>query len=89
MADTLYGMKSQIARVAEIHETYNAGGDMMGMRQLEKIIIEPGATVKFKPGSLHIMMMNLKGDLKAGQKAAVSLFFKNAGEIPFEALVSD
>jgi hypothetical protein len=85
-ADTLYKVASDLAELVQIHETYKEG-DMMGMREVDKIVIEPNSTFKFKPGAHHIMLIKLKKDLKNGDKGDVILFFRKAGEIKLKVPV--
>jgi copper(I)-binding protein len=85
-ADTLYKVKSALAEKVEIHETYMKE-DMMGMREVEFIVIPPKSTFHFKPGAHHIMLMNLKDDLKVNDEGEISLFFKEAGEIKLKVKV--
>ena len=79
-ADTLYTVETDIAKMVQIHETYS-NGDVMGMREIGKIIIEPGSSVKLEPGGTHIMVMRLKRDINIGDKIEFVLHFKNAGDI--------
>lgn len=79
-ADTLYKVESDIAGRIELHETYTAG-DVMGMKEVENIIVEPGSFFKLKPGAHHIMVMKLKKDINKGDEVKFSLFFTNAGKI--------
>ena len=37
--DTLYGAESDLAEIVEVHETYQKGADMMGMRQVDMVEI--------------------------------------------------
>ncbi len=79
-ADTLYAVETDIAKMVQIHETYS-NGDVMGMREIGKIIIEPESSVKLEPGGMHIMVMRLKRDIKKGDEIEFKLHFKNAGSI--------
>ena len=83
-ADTLYAVETDIAKMVQIHETYS-NGDVMGMREIGKIIIEPGSSVKLEPGGKHIMVMRLKRDIKNGDEIEFKLHFRKAGEIPLTA----
>ena len=78
-ADTLYAVETDIAKMVQIHETYS-NGDVMGMREIGKIIIEPGSSVKLEPGGKHIMVMRLKRDIKNGDEIEFKLHFRKAGE---------
>ncbi len=79
-ADTLYAVETDIAKMVQIHETYT-DGDMMGMREIGKIIVEPGSQVKLEPGGMHIMVMRLKKDINKGDEIEFILHFRKAGEI--------
>jgi copper(I)-binding protein len=54
----------------------------MTMRPVEGgLSIEPGRTVRFAPGGLHLMIIGLTGPLVQGDKVPVMLKFEKAGEI--------
>lgn len=80
-ADTLYKVEFEPAGLIQIHETYDAGNDMMGMREVGKIIIPAKSAFELKPGSYHVMLMKLKQDIKKGYVGDVTLYFKGAGKI--------
>ncbi|MBE0539316.1 MAG: copper chaperone PCu(A)C [Ignavibacterium sp.] len=84
-ADTLYKVEFEPAGLVQIHETYDAGNDMMGMREVGNIIIPAKSTVELKPGSYHVMLMKLKNDIKKGSVGNVTLYFKQAGKIMIKA----
>lgn len=84
-ADTLYKVEFEPAGLVQIHETYDAGNDMMGMREVGKIVIPAKSTVELKPGSYHVMLMKLKKDIKKGFVGDVTLYFKQAGKIMIKA----
>ena len=84
-ADTLYKVEFEPARLVQIHETYDAGDDMMGMREVGKIVVPAKSTFELKPGGYHVMLMKLKQDIKKGFVGDVTLYFKNAGKIIIKA----
>jgi periplasmic copper chaperone A len=86
--DTLYKVTSDIAQHIQMHETYKKN-DMMGMREIKYIIIEPGSSIEFKPGSYHIMLMNLNKDLKEDGKVNFVLYFKSSGKMKVDAKVQN
>ena len=47
----------------------------------------PGANVAFKPGSYHIMLLDLKQNLEEGQRIPLTLTFSKAGSINVEVAV--
>jgi len=85
-ADTLYKVESDISKRIEIHETYKAG-DIMGMRKVGMIVIQPISSFQLKPGSHHIMVMKLIRDIPIGDEVEFILYFKRAGEINITAEV--
>jgi copper(I)-binding protein len=84
--DALVGAASDVAGTVEIHESYVHSGMMM-MRQVGKIDLPAGNRVEMKPGGYHVMLINLKRDLKAGETIGVTLQFEKAGTIPVTATV--
>jgi len=51
-----------IAETVEVHNIIK-NKEVVEMKKLDKLLVPKGATVIFKPRSLHIMLMNLKKDL--------------------------
>lgn len=85
--DRLIGGSSEVARKFEVHEMSMDGG-VMKMRELNNgLEIPAGATVELKPGSYHIMMMNLSRPLAKGDKVKGSLTFEKAGKVDVEFTV--
>jgi copper(I)-binding protein len=85
--DRLVGGSSPIAGRFEIHEMRIDKG-VMQMRPLPKgIEIKPGETVELKPGSFHIMFMELKQPLEAGKPVRGTLTFEKAGSVDVEYAV--
>ncbi|QPF94810.1 copper chaperone PCu(A)C [Bradyrhizobium commune] len=79
--DKLVAVSAEIAGKAEVHEMATDNG-VMKMRPLDKgLIIEPGKTVKLAPGGYHLMLQDLKGAFKEGDKVPVTLEFERAGKV--------
>lgn len=72
---SLSHVTSPAAEAVEIH-TMSMHGGMMEMRQLPALALEAGKPVKLEPGGLHLMLINLKKPLKAGDKVQLVLNFK-------------
>lgn len=84
----MIGAATDVAEAVEMHES-QLSGDVMQMRQLESVSLGPDTEVMFEPGGLHIMLVNLKQDLKAGDEVEVTLHFKNYQDIPLHVPVQD
>ena len=63
---------SPIAGVVEIHEM-SMEKDVMKMRAMPALALPAGKTVELKPGGYHVMLMDLKGPVKAGDVVPVML----------------
>lgn len=86
--DRLVGGSLPIAGAVEVHEMAMSG-DVMKMRHLEKgLEIKPGQTVELKPGGNHLMFMDLRGGLKAGETVKGTLKFEKAGTVEVEFRVA-
>jgi len=80
-ADRLVSGSGDVAGRLEFHEMAMDGG-VMKMRPLDSgLVIEPGKTVKLAPGGYHIMLMDLKTQLKQGDQVPVTLQFEKAGKV--------
>ena len=85
--DRLTGGTTEAAKKFEIHEM-KMEGSVMKMRELsDGLEIPPGATVELKPGSYHVMMMNLAKPLVKGERVKASLTFEKAGKVDIEFAV--
>lgn len=85
-ADRLLGASCGAAMMTQVHETV-MDGDVMKMREVETIEIPAGGMVELKHGGYHIMLMDLKQDVKAGETTACTLKFEDAGEVTVELQV--
>ena len=72
----LVGANSTVAEALEIHEM-SMQGDVMKMRQVNEVVIDAGKSVELKPGSYHIMLMNLKKPVQVGSTVNLNLEFQD------------
>ena len=77
--DVLNSVQTDIATAVELHMSVMEG-DRMSMHQQEVVTIPDGESVEFTPGGLHMMLIGLVRELKAGDTFDVTLEFENAGE---------
>jgi len=78
----LVGVQSSVAGVTEIHEMA-MDQDIMVMRETTGIQLVPGRPVELRPGGYHIMLMDLKQPLKAGESVALTLSFEDSARKRF------
>lgn len=79
-ADRLVSVSAGVARSVELHEM-TMDGNVMRMRQVDGIALQPGQAVELKPGGYHVMFVGLKAPLKAGDTFPMTLKFEKAGEV--------
>jgi copper(I)-binding protein len=82
----LVGATSDQFEKAEIHKTVQEGG-MAKMIAQKSVIVPKQGTVSFKPGGLHLMLMNPRKPLKAGDKVNITLKFDKGADLKVTALV--
>ena len=78
--DTLTSVESDVARMVEIHESYEREGGMVGMREVPELIIPPNSTVRLEQGGLHVMLIQVTRTLADGDTFELTLNFSNQGE---------
>ena len=74
---TLVSARSDIAGVVEVHEM-KMETDVMRMRAVDGLNLPANQPVELKSGGYHLMMMDLKKQLKVGTEAQITLTFKNS-----------
>jgi periplasmic copper chaperone A len=79
------GMESPAASA----DGMGTGGSMMGMQKMDRLEIPAGGSVELKPGSYHLMMIDLTRELKAGEKIDITLKFEKAGDVKVTAEVRE
>lgn len=85
--DRLTKAAANVSEVVELH-THQMENGVMRMRQVPGIDVEPGGQAVLKPGGLHVMLINLKTPLVAGQTFPVTLTFEKAGDVTVDAIVA-
>ncbi|MBS3998302.1 MAG: copper chaperone PCu(A)C [Hydrogenophaga sp.] len=83
----LVAAQASVAGVVEIHQM-EMDKDVMKMREVPAIELPAGRTVELKPGGLHVMLMDLKQPLKAGDMVALTLVFEDAAKQRFTQAVT-
>ena len=68
----LVGAQSPVAGVVEVHEMAMDNG-VMKMRAVPSLALPAGKAVELKPGGYHVMLMDLKGQVKEGDTVPVTL----------------
>ncbi len=69
---TLVSASTAVAGVTELHEMSMQDGVMI-MRPVPYIRLRKGQTIKLAPGGLHLMLIDLNKQLKAGDTVPITL----------------
>ena len=77
---------SPIASIVELHTHLNENG-VMKMREIPEIVVPASGKVELKPGSYHIMLIEMKSELKEGDLAPISMSFDDGSTSEVEATV--
>ena len=79
-ADKLLSVECACASSAMVHETSTKGG-ISSMSMKSEVTIPARGKVAFAPNGLHVMLVGVKGGLKAGGMQELTLRFENAGVV--------
>ncbi|MCG2584406.1 copper chaperone PCu(A)C [Massilia sp. TS11] len=72
----LVGVETPLAGVAEVHEM-KMDGNVMQMRAMAGLDLPAGKDVKLAPGGYHIMLMQLKQQVKEGDSVPLTLILED------------
>lgn len=75
----LVGVSSSAVPRVEVHEM-KMDGDVMRMREVKAVDLPKGRTVSLEPGGFHIMLMNLKKPIMAGDSIPLTLTIESGGK---------
>jgi copper(I)-binding protein len=79
-ADALMRVRCPVANFAEKH-TVDRGEGAPAMRSISSIPIPARSTVVLKPTEFHVMLLQIRQPLAAGEHFACTLVFQKAGSI--------
>ncbi|MCU0949917.1 MAG: copper chaperone PCu(A)C [Burkholderiaceae bacterium] len=75
----LVGASSPVAGVVEVHEMA-LENNVMRMRAITALDLPAGRGVALKPGGYHVMLMDLKQQLKIGDMVPITLEIEQGGQ---------
>ena len=86
--DQLLSVETELAKVVELHNVKKSDG-MMSMYPVPFVPVPAGGEQNLKPGSYHIMLINLTQTPKLGEEYELVLHFKHAGMVKVVAAVRE
>lgn len=79
-SDRLVRASTPIAGAVALHQMALDGG-VMRMRAVPSVEVIPGERLEFGPSGYHLMLLDLKQPLKAGERFPMTLTFAHGGSI--------
>jgi copper(I)-binding protein len=79
-ATRLVGVKADLTASAEVHEM-KMEKDVMKMQAVKALDLPAGQTVALKPGSYHVMLMDLKAPVAQDSQVVLTLLFEDAAGV--------
>ena len=76
-----------VANNVELHKSFIDEKGVSRMTPLDKLVIPAGSEVTLDEGGIHIMLLDLKNNLQAGQKIFIDLKFEGKDPVTVEAEV--
>ena len=73
----LVGVSSPVAKIAELHTSGESGG-VMRMHAVDAIALPAGKAVELKPGGFHVMLIDLRNAVRAGDRVPLVLEIEDA-----------
>jgi len=82
----IVGASADAAGSVEMHEMIRSG-DMMKMAPVQSVTVPARGTMAFKPGGTHLMLFELKRDLKDGDTVALTFTTSTGSRVKATATV--
>ena len=79
---------STAAKITELHNHINDNG-VMRMRQVKDIVVPAKGETQLKPGSYHVMLIDMKTPLKADDHVVITLGFADGSSKEVHAMVKN
>ena len=77
-AATLTGMQSDASGTVQVH-SMTQEGDVMRMREVDRLDLPAGKTVRLVPSGMHLMLLDLKKPLRTGDSVGLDLTVVDKG----------
>ena len=87
--DSLLGVSSDVAAAAELHMSMTHDNDVMSMEMQDAVQIPARDQVEFKPGGLHVMVVDINRNLSMGDTITLVLHFQTAGDVIVKGFVQE
>lgn len=76
-----------VAGVTELHETTIDSAGVARMRPVEMLVVPPDSTVRLRPGGLHLMVLDVRRELRAGERVPMTVWINGGRSLTTTAAV--
>lgn len=83
----LLSVTAPFAVRTELHESMKGDHDMAMMKPVKDVAVPARGTVAFEPGGKHVMLFDVAPDLRAGEKAPLTLTFADGKKLEVQAIL--
>ncbi|HOX72431.1 MAG TPA: copper chaperone PCu(A)C [Dokdonella sp.] len=80
-AVSLLAAESERFRTVSVHRTVIENG-VSRMRELNRLEIAPGQEIKFAPGGMHLMLMQPRSEVVAGDRIQITFLLSDGQRVP-------
>jgi copper(I)-binding protein len=87
--DRLLSAAGDVAGMIEVHQTMQKDGMMMMEEMKDGLEVPANGLVELKPAGFHIMLMDLKRDLKPGDAFKLTLKFQSGKTVDVDVTVRE
>ena len=87
--DSLLSISSDIAAAAELHMSMTHHNGVMSMEMQDAVQIQVADQVEFKPGGLHVMLVDLHRDRNIGDMISLILHFQAADNVTIDVSIQE
>ncbi|MCW5578923.1 MAG: copper chaperone PCu(A)C [Dokdonella sp.] len=85
---TVLTAQSDTFRNVGLHETILTQ-DIAKMREVHRLVVAPGATVKLEPGGYHLMLMSPRRNIAVGDKVGITFLLQDGQRVDTSFDVTD
>jgi len=82
--DSLLEVQTDVVAQAELHASEMDDQGVISMHHQNHIDIPPDSQLEFAPGGLHVMLVDVKQDLRLGDKIQVTFKFQHSDDITLD-----
>ncbi len=85
--DALVAVRAIWATRAELHNVTTGADGVLSMKQVARIDVPAGGTIKLAPGGYHVMFYGVNKPLRENTTDSITLVFQRAGDMTIPVAV--